>query len=560
MSPTVYLNHLGIVCALGRGVDAVAKALFNPEAPGGVAATEAFTPGRALAVGQVPGTLPALDDVPVALRTRNNALLRAAYAQLRPAVDAAKARYGAHRVAIVVGTSTSGIGEAEQSLPRYQRAGTWPAEFHYAQQEIGAPSRFLAHESGARGPAWTLSTACSSSAKALASAARLLRAGIVDAVIAGGADSLCGFTIAGFSALDAVSAQRCNPFSAHRNGINIGEAAALFLMTREPGPVTLAGWGESSDAHHMSAPEPSGAGAIAAIEQALARAGIAADAVDYVNLHGTATPQNDAMESRAVAATVGARVPVSSTKPLTGHTLGAAGALEAGLCWLAMARNPQQRLPPHWWDGAADPELPALAFVAPGQCAGRPLQHVLSHSFAFGGSNAVLLFGRGDAPGHAGGQHAVHAPATALPDIEHVIPHRGTMLLVDRLVHWDDETVAVELTVPAESPFHVDGGVPGYVGVEYMAQAVACWAGCHARTRGEPPPLGFLLGTRRYECAVPLFRSGQVLRVEARREILGENGLGVFACRILAADRELATANVSVFEPPDAMAYLENEA
>ncbi|WP_084087441.1 beta-ketoacyl-ACP synthase [Aerolutibacter daejeonensis] len=556
MSTPVYLNQLGIVCALGQGADAVANALFGVDAPVGVATSDAFTPGRALAVGQVPGPLPALGDVPMALRTRNNALLRAAYAQLRPAVDAAIARHGAHRVAVIVGTSTSGIGEAEQSLPRYQRDGRWPAEFHYAQQEIGAPSRFLAHESGARGPAWTLSTACSSSAKALASAARLLRAGIVDAVIAGGADSLCGFTIAGFSALEAVSGQRCNPFSAHRNGINIGEAAALFLMTREPGPVTLAGWGESSDAHHMSAPEPSGAGAIAAIEQALARAGIAADAVDYVNLHGTATPQNDAMESRAAAATFGARVPVSSTKPLTGHTLGAAGALEAGLCWLAMARNPQHRLPPHWWDGTPDPELPALAFVAPGQRAARPLRHVLSHSFAFGGSNAVLLFGRGDRPAGAG--HAP-APAAAMPDIEQVIPHRGTMLLVDRLVHWDDETVAVELAVPADSPFHVDGGVPAYVGVEYMAQAVACWAGCHARARGAPPPIGFLLGTRRYECAVPLFSSGLQLRVEARREILGENGLGVFACRILAADRELATANVSVFEPPDAMAYLENE-
>lgn len=554
MSTPVYLNELGIVCALGQDADAVAQALFGEDTPAGVATCHAFTPGRALAVGQVPGELPCLDDVPVALRTRNNALLRAAYAQLRPSVDAAIARHGAHRVAVIVGTSTSGIGEAEQALPRYQRDARWPAEFHYAQQEIGAPSRFLAHESGARGPAWTLSTACSSSAKALASAARLLRAGIVDAVIAGGADSLCGFTIAGFSALEAVSEQRCNPFSANRNGINIGEAAALFLVTREPGPVSLAGWGESSDAHHMSAPEPSGAGAIAAIEQALARAGIAADAIDYVNLHGTATPQNDAMESRAVAATVGGDVPVSSTKPLTGHTLGAAGALEAGLCWLAMARNPQHRLPPHWWDGAPDPDLPALAFVSPGQHADRPLRHVLSHSFAFGGSNAVLLFGRGEASGDAG-----PAPAAAMPDIEQVIPHRGTMLLVDRLVHWDEETVAVELTVPSDSPFHVDGGVPAYVGVEYMAQAVACWAGCQARGRGEPPPIGFLLGTRRYECAVPLFSSGLHLRVEARREILGENGLGVFACRILAADGELATANVSVFEPPDAMAYLENE-
>ena len=146
-----------------------------------------------------------------------------------------------------------------------------------------------------------------------------------------------------------------------------------------------------------------------------------------------------------------------------------------------------------------------------------------------------------------------------LYDIQRVVPHRGTMRLVDRLVAWDEDSVAVELRVPHEGPFSHAEGVPAWVGVEYMAQAVACWAGCQARGRGEPPPIGFLLGTRRYECAVPLFSSGLHLRVEARREILGENGLGVFACRILAADGELATANVSVFEPPDAMAYLENE-
>lgn len=395
MTATVYLNQLGIVCALGNGAEAVGAALFATDAPHGVAVSDAFSPGRALAVGAVTEPLPALSDCPLPLRTRNNALLRLAHAQIQTAVADAIARYGAQRVAVIVGTSTSGIGEAERALPQWRASGEWPAEFHYAQQEIGAPSAFVAAESGARGPAWTLSTACSSSAKALASGARLLRAGIVDAVIAGGADSLCAFTIAGFSALDAVSAQRCNPFSAQRAGINIGEAAALFLMTREPGPVTLAGWGESSDAHHMSAPEPQGLGAIAAIEQALARAGVAGTAIDYVNLHGTATEHNDAMESRAVAATLGAAVPASSTKPLTGHTLGAAGALEAGLCWLAMARNPDHRLPPHWWDGVVDPALPPLDLVAPGRRAAGPLRHVLSHSFAFGGSNAVLLFGRG---------------------------------------------------------------------------------------------------------------------------------------------------------------------
>lgn len=389
----IFLNRLGIVCALGTGAAAVREALFRDDAPGGVAPNDRLMPGHTLALGTVEGGLPSLEHHPVQLRGRNNMLLRAAYLQIQDAVQQAIARHGPSRVAIVVGTSTSGIGEAEQAMTHWQQHRQWPAGFHYVQQEIGAPSRFLAAESGARGPAWTISTACSSSAKAMASAARLLRTGLVDAVITGGADSLCEFTVRGFMALESVSAERCNPFSANRHGINIGEGAALFLMTRVPGPVRLAGWGETADAHHISAPEPQGIGAITAIGQALARAQLAPAQIDYVNLHGTATPQNDAMESRAVTAAFGADVPVSSTKPLTGHTLGAAGAVEAGLCWLAMTDNPGHRLPPHWWDGAADAALPPLAFVAPGATANGPLRHVLSQSFAFGGSNAVLVFG-----------------------------------------------------------------------------------------------------------------------------------------------------------------------
>lgn len=391
----IFLNDLGLVCALGYGTAAVREALFRDDAPTGVEMNETLVPGHRLALGAVSGPLPSLDHHPVPLHGRNNALLRAAYLQIHGQVRQAIERYGPSRVAVVVGTSTSGIGEAEQAMAMWRRQGRWPEGFHYVQQEIGAPSRFLAAESGARGPAWTISTACSSSAKAMASAARLLRTGLVDAVITGGADSLCQFTVRGFMALESVASERCNPFSAHRHGINIGEGAALFLMTREPGPVRLAGWGETSDAHHVSAPEPEGHGAIAAIGHALARAGLTAADIDYVNLHGTATPQNDAMESRAVSTALGTDVPVSSTKPLTGHTLGAAGAVEAGLCWLAMVDNPGHRLPPHWWDGEPDPALPALAFVPPGAAAARPLRHVLSQSFAFGGSNAVLVFGEG---------------------------------------------------------------------------------------------------------------------------------------------------------------------
>ena len=393
MTAPIFLNDLGLVCALGAGRADVAAALFA-DAPGGLSDNDTLLPGQTLALGEVRTPLPALDDVPVALRGRNNALLEVALAQIAPAVAAAIARYGAPRVAVVLGTSTSGIGESEQALRTRAEQGEWPQGFDYAQQEMGTAAQFVRQRSGAQGPAWTLSTACSSSAKALMSAARMLRAGIVDAVIAGGADSLCRFTVAGFSALESVSPQRCNPFSQHRNGINIGEGAALFLLTREPGPVQLAGWGESADAHHMSAPDPQGLGAIDALQQALQRAGWAAQEVDYVNLHGTATGHNDAMESQAVAQVLGTHVPASSTKPLTGHTLGASGAIEAALCWIVLADNPQQQLPAHWWDGVADPALPTLSLVKPGQRLADAPRRALSNSFAFGGSNAVLALER----------------------------------------------------------------------------------------------------------------------------------------------------------------------
>ncbi|QRK05195.1 beta-ketoacyl-ACP synthase [Archangium violaceum] len=391
MNPPVFLNQLGLVCAMGRGKQEVTAALFG-DAPTGVAPSDDFA-AKTLHVGLVTSPLAETGVLPAPLRSRNNALLLTALAEIRPAVDAAIARYGRERVAIVLGTSTSGIGESETAIARYLTTGQMPPEFHVRQQELGSPALALNHVLGVTGPSFVISTACSSSAKALASAARLLRAGMADAVVTGGADALCRFTVAGFSALDSVSEVRCNPMSVNRRGINIGEGAALFVMTREPGPVRLAGWGESSDAHHISAPEPGGRGALAAMRAALERAGLAPSELDYVNLHGTATPQNDAMESHAVHALLGGDIPASSTKPLTGHTLGAAGALEAAICWLTLTGNPQGRLPPHWWDGEADPSLPTLSLVKRGYTLERPLRYVLSNSFAFGGSNAVLILG-----------------------------------------------------------------------------------------------------------------------------------------------------------------------
>lgn len=388
----VYLQHLGWTSALGRG-QAAREALFAP-ATQGVTATDRYTPGRVLHLGCVPGGLPTLDAEPVAFRSRSNALLASVLEDLRAPLEHLRARTDPRRIAIVLGISAAGLLEGVAAAKQFQAERNWPADYDYAQQEMGNGAAFLARRLGTRGPAYTISTACSSGAKALAAGARLLRAGIADAVIAGGVDALSGFTIAGFSALESVSAERCNPLSANRHGINIGEGAALLILGREPGPVRLSGWGESSDAHHMSAPEPGGRGALAAMRQALERAQLAPDAIDYVNLHGTATPQNDAMESGAVAQLLGTAVPVSSTKPLTGHTLAAAGAIEAAVGWQVLVDNATGRLPPHHWDGARDPALAPVRVALPGETLGRAPRHVLSNSFAFGGSNACLVLSR----------------------------------------------------------------------------------------------------------------------------------------------------------------------
>ena len=393
MSAPAFLNALGVVCALGRTRETVARKLFAAES--GLTVTEEFSPGRATPLGVVRGDWPALDAWPVALRGRNNQLALIAAEQLRDTVRAAVERHGADRVAVVVGTSTSGIGESERAIRSHVQTGTLPATYAFAQQELGTLAEFIARALGVRGLAFVHSSACASSAKAIASAARLLQSGQADAVVTGGVDSLCAFTVAGFASLNLVSDRRCNPLSVNREGINIGEGAALFLMTRDAAAVRLRGWGESSDGHHFSAPDPTGRGARLAIEAALLKAGVTSGAVQYANLHGTGTKANDAMEGAVMHALLGDRVPVSATKSLTGHTLGAAGALEAAFCWLTMQdENAGGHLPPHLWDGEADPAIAPLHVVALGERLGAPPRVTLSNSFAFGGANAALVFGR----------------------------------------------------------------------------------------------------------------------------------------------------------------------
>lgn len=391
---TAYLNALGVVCALGRGKREVARRLFAGDSSGMQRYPEPVA-GRSLPVGAVKVDLPELDNEALRHRTRNNRLLLAAVEEIAGDIEAAVARFGTSRIGVVIGTSTSGIQEATLGLAGLVRQGALPADYHYGHQELSAPAAFLSEHLQLGGPSYAISTACTSGARALFSAKRLLDAGLCDAVLCGGVDTLCDLTLQGFSALEATSERLCNPFSANRDGINIGEAAALFLMTRDAAPIALLGGGASSDAHHISAPDPEGVGAVDAMRKALLSASTAADEIRYLNLHGTATAHNDAMESHAVAAVFPAGVPCSSSKPMTGHTLGAAGALEAAFCWLALStHNPDGLLPPHLWDGQPDPALPRMRFTELGETvSGSGLRRMMSNSFAFGGNNISLILG-----------------------------------------------------------------------------------------------------------------------------------------------------------------------
>lgn len=391
MTCLVYLHKPAVICALGDTTDAVAECLFA-DRPKPLSVSDEYTPGTALPLGRIALNLPSLGAGQAADDSRNNRLLMKAMEQLTETLTELRRSIPAHRIGVVLGTSTSGIAEGEAAVAAHAASGELPEYYHYRQQEIGAPAQFLARHLRLAGPAVTISTACSSSAKALASARRMLDADVCDAVICGGVDTLCRLTVNGFSALDSISAKVCNPLSANRDGINIGEAASLFIMTRTTGPVALSGCGETSDAHHFSAPHPEGTGARKAIEMALQDAGVSASQIGYINLHGTATPQNDRMESLAVHQVFGGDVPCSSTKPLTGHTLGAAGALEAAFCWLTLVG--EGKLPPHWWDQAQDEQVARLNLVSVLDHPGHSPEHVLSNSFAFGGNNIALILSK----------------------------------------------------------------------------------------------------------------------------------------------------------------------
>ncbi|MCG7982813.1 MAG: beta-ketoacyl-[acyl-carrier-protein] synthase family protein [Candidatus Thiodiazotropha lotti] len=385
------ITHYTLTNALGCGKPASLEALRTGKS--GLQPCDLDNVDLSTWIGRVSG----LEDMPLQdsvsdYDCRNNRLAQLALQQddFLPAVKQAVERYGADRIGVFIGTSTSGIATTETAY-RTRVNDALPAEYtpQYTHN-IASSSHFIRDYLGLNGAAITISTACSSSAKVFAAAYRYITAGVCDAAIVGGVDSLCLTTLYGFNALDLVSAEPCRPWDGQRNGINIGEGAGFALLEKpqdDDSCPSLIGYGESSDAHHMSTPHPQGAGARHAMQQALERAGLEIGDIDYINLHGTATRSNDASEDSAICGLFGKQTPCSSTKGFTGHTLGAAGITESIFALLCLQDG---LLPQSLQTRQQDETLGANILLNSEQ---RQLRHVLSNSFGFGGNNCSLIFG-----------------------------------------------------------------------------------------------------------------------------------------------------------------------
>ncbi len=380
--------------ALGRGREAQAAALR--ERRSGLRRNDFGKTSLDTWIGRVDGLEEAaLPPAWAAWECRNNRLAWLALQQdgMLDAVGEARERYGADRVAVVLGTSTASIGATEEAYERLQEGGAaFPRDV--ARPQVHPPHSlggFVQAALDLRGPCVTVATACSSSAKVFAQASRLIEADLADAALVGGVDTLCGSVLFGFNSLELVAGDPCRPFDAARDGLSLGEAGGFALLERvdaDASDLQLRGYGESSDAHHMSAPHPEGLGASLAMRDALARAGIGPGEVGYLNLHGTATPANDAVEARAVAALFPDSLHASSTKGWTGHTLGAAGIVESVFALLALERG---LLPGILNSRTPDPDNgPQIRFGN----AQRDIRYTMNNSFGFGGNNCSLVFGR----------------------------------------------------------------------------------------------------------------------------------------------------------------------
>lgn len=492
-------------------------------------------------------------------------------------------------IGIVIGTTNSGIQEFEDSENK-----------HYA--ELGNPAEFLKWYLGTKNYAASVSTACTSGTKAFSTAVKLLQNDVCKVVIAGGIDTLAAMPSYGFHALEVLSHEKSNPFSKNRDGISLGEGGALFVLTKdvkmqkcldvrsitnvgricksENEIVALLGIGETSDAYHSATPDPEGVQAVRAIQLALDDAGLKAEDIDYINLHGTGTVSNDLMEANAIYKVFGDNVPASSTKPFTGHCLGAAASIEAFICYQIL--KGERNLPIHKYDNEYDENLPKINLVN-SNTENKKINTCMSTSFGFGGTNAVVIMGNKTEAGIAKSdeqrsnliQPANNEIATATLSVSprnntnnylsasQCLPHSEPMVLIDKLIDVDMKKQIVKTSVTIHKDkifFDKDiNGVSPLVGIEFMAQTIGCYAFYKAKM--SIPKIGFLLGARLYENSLEKFENGKTYIITAR-EVYGDSELVSFECLIYNEGEDgdeskyIAKATINAFQPKDVEKYI----
>ena len=492
-------------------------------------------------------------------------------------------------IGIVIGTTNSGIQEFEDSENK-----------HYA--ELGNPAEFLKWYLGTKNYAASVSTACTSGTKAFSTAVKLLQNDVCKVVIAGGIDTLAAMPSYGFHALEVLSHEKSNPFSKNRDGISLGEGGALFVLTKDVKMqrcldvksitnvgricksdneiVALLGIGETSDAYHSATPDPEGVQAVRAIQLALDDAGLKAEDIDYINLHGTGTVSNDLMEANAIYKVFGDNVPASSTKPFTGHCLGAAASIEAFICYQIL--KGKRNLPIHKYDNEYDENLPKINLVN-SNTENKKINTCMSTSFGFGGTNAVVIMGNKTEAGIAKSderrsnliQPANNEIATATLSVSprnntnnylsasQCLPHSEPMVLIDKLIDVDMKKQIVKTSVTIHKDkifFDKDiNGVSPLVGIEFMAQTIGCYAFYKAKM--SIPKIGFLLGARLYENSLEKFENGKTYIITAR-EVYGDNELVSFECLIYNEGEDgdeskyIAKATINAFQPKDVEKYI----
>lgn len=492
-------------------------------------------------------------------------------------------------IGIVIGTTNSGIQEFEDSENK-----------HHA--ELGNPAEFLKWYLGTKNYAASVSTACTSGTKAFSTAVKLLQNDVCKVVIAGGIDTLAAMPSYGFHALEVLSHEKSNPFSKNRDGISLGEGGALFVLTKDVKMqkcldvksitnvgricksdneiVALLGIGETSDAYHSATPDPDGVQAVRAIQLALDDAGLKAEDIDYINLHGTGTVSNDLMEANAIYKVFGDNVPASSTKPFTGHCLGAAASIEAFICYQIL--KGERNLPIHKYDNEYDENLPKINLVN-SNTENKKINTCMSTSFGFGGTNAVVIMGNKTEAGIAKSderrsnliQPANNEIATATLSVSprnntnnylsasQCLPHSEPMVLIDKLIDVDMKKQIVKTSVTIHKDkifFDKDiNGVSPLVGIEFMAQTIGCYAFYKAKI--SIPKIGFLLGARLYENSLEKFENGKTYIITAR-EVYGDSELVSFECLIYNEGEDgdeskyIAKATINAFQPKDVEKYI----